>query len=262
MSAKLIGAVLGYLFTRSLLGALAGFLFGMWIDNQRQTGGGGFFSGADADSIRQTFLDASFAVMGHVCKADGHVSEAEIATAQAFMDRLNLDADARQRAIQAFQRGKSPEFDLRDEIMRFRRACHSQPQLVRMFIEVQLEAALADGRIDPAEEVALRHVASHLGLSRRDFERLEAFLRAAHQGRRPGGVSREQELANAYQVLGVEADASTAVIKKAYRRLMSQHHPDKLASKGLPEEMRKLAEEKTREIGAAYEVIKKERGFV
>lgn len=262
MSAKLIGALLGYFLTRSFLGGLAGFFFGMWIDNQRIAGGNGLLGGADAATVRQTFLNASFSVMGYVCKADGRVSEEEIAAAQAFMTRLDLNSEARQQAIDNFNRGKTDGFDLRAEIMCFRRACHSQAQLVRMFIEVQLEAVLADGHIDPAEEVALRQVANHLGLSRRDFERLEAFLRAAQQGRRPGGISPEQELANAFNVLGVAADSSDAVIKKAYRKLMSQHHPDKLASKGLPEEMRKLAEEKTQEIGAAYELIKKERGFV
>lgn len=259
MNAKLIGALLGFLFAR-IPGAIAGFLIGLAIDRMRA--GGGAFSALDPGKVRQAFLDCSFSVMGHVCKADGHVSEAEIATAQAFMERLGLDAEAKRRAIDQFNRGKAEDFDLREEIMQFRRACHSQTQLVRMFIEIQLEAVLADGQIDPAEEVALRRVASFLGLSLRDFDRLEAFLRAAHEGRTGSGRSRADELTNAYAVLGVKEGVSDAEVKRAYRKLMSQHHPDKLASKGLPEEMLKLAEEKTREIGAAYELIKGERGFV
>ena len=54
-------------------------------------------------------------------------------------------------------------------------------------------------------------------------------------------------------------NASDADVKKAYRRLMNQHHPDKLVSKGLPEEMMKLANEKTQQIKEAYERIKKSR---
>lgn len=260
MSVKWIGALVGYLLTRSIWGGIGGFLLGLWVDNQRRAGG--IFTAADPQTVRQTFLDSSFAVLGHVCKADGQVSSEEIAAAQAFMDRLELDATAKRRAIDNFNRGKADDFDLRAEIMRFRRACHSQAQLVRMFIEVQLQAVLADGRIDPAEEVVLRHVASYLGLSLRDFDRLEEFLRAAQEGRAPGSMSKEDELKNAYHVLGVGADASDAVVKKAYRRLMNQHHPDKLASKGLPEEMLKLAEEKTAKISNAYELIKQDRGFV
>ena len=60
-------------------------------------------------------------------------------------------------------------------------------------------------------------------------------------------------------MLGVAADASDAELKKAYRRLMSQNHPDKLAAKGLPESMREMAEQKTREITAAYELIERTR---
>ena len=70
--------------------------------------------------------------------------------------------------------------------------------------------------------------------------------------------SRDQ-VADAYRVLGVAADASDAELKKAYRRLMSQNHPDKLAAKGLPESMREMAEQKTREITAAYELIERTR---
>ena len=62
-----------------------------------------------------------------------------------------------------------------------------------------------------------------------------------------------------YKIMGVPRDASQEDVKKAYRRLMNQHHPDKLVSKGLPEEMIKLANEKTQEIKEAYDLIKKSR---
>ena len=66
-------------------------------------------------------------------------------------------------------------------------------------------------------------------------------------------------LKDAYRLLGVSDGASDAELKKAYRRLMSQHHPDKLVAKGLPEQMVKDATEKTQQIKAAYELIRKSR---
>ena len=73
------------------------------------------------------------------------------------------------------------------------------------------------------------------------------------------GDNLRQQLANAYAVLGVKADTPDDELKKTYRKLMSQHHPDKLLAKGLPEEMMKLAKEKTQEIQTAYDLIKKSR---
>jgi DnaJ like chaperone protein len=68
-------------------------------------------------------------------------------------------------------------------------------------------------------------------------------------------------VSQAYDVLGIDRTASDAEVKKAYRRLMNQHHPDKLIAKGLPEEMIRIATEKTQQIKQAYEQIKTDRGM-
>ena len=62
-------------------------------------------------------------------------------------------------------------------------------------------------------------------------------------------------------MLKTDANASIEEIKKQYRKLVSEYHPDKIASKGLPEEFTKFANDKFREIKEAYEAIKEERGF-
>ncbi|MGB0734058.1 MAG: DnaJ domain-containing protein, partial [Pontibacterium sp.] len=74
-----------------------------------------------------------------------------------------------------------------------------------------------------------------------------------------GFVSPQAKLDDAYKVIGVEPEATDAEVKRAYRKLMSQHHPDKLVAKGLPEEMMQVAKEKSQEIQAAYELIKQSR---
>lgn len=113
-------------------------------------------------------------------------------------------------------------------------------------------------------------VARALGLSEMEIRQLEAMLgaRGGPGGATGGdgmgsraGVDRETQVNQAYDVLGLKPDASDAEVKKAYRRQMSQNHPDKLAAKGMPESMREMAEEKTREIGAAYERIREARGI-
>jgi DnaJ like chaperone protein len=102
----------------------------------------------------------------------------------------------------------------------------------------------------------LVRIARGLGLTEADVAQLEALLRTGARGPSP-----HHKLDDAYAALGLTASATEAQIKQAYRRLMSQNHPDKLAAKGLPESMRAMAEQRTREISVAYAQIKEARGF-
>ena len=211
--------------------------------------------------IQSQFLESTFAVMGAICKADGRVCEAEIRIAESPFDRLHLHGETRESAKRAFNRGKAPGFDLDAEVRAFAQATHGQRVLHQMFLQIQLSAIVADGEAHAAEREMLKRVARGLGLSDFELAQLEALLRGGMGGGTAGGTrapSRDQ-VADAYRVLGVAADASDAELKKAYRRLMSQNHPDKLAAKGLPESMREMAEQKTREITAAYELIERTR---
>jgi len=105
-------------------------------------------------------------------------------------------------------------------------------------------------------------VARRLGLAEGDVARLEALLRAASGGAAAAsGPPPQQKLDDAYAALGVTPAATEDELKRAYRKLMSENHPDKLTSKGLPESMRQFAEERAREINVAYDLIKKARQF-
>jgi len=218
--------------------------------------------------IQSQFLETTFAVMGALSKADSVVTRDEIRAAEALFDRLRLSPQQREAAKAAFNRGKAPDFDLDGEVDRFARVARGRIFLLQLFLQVELMAVAADGRVHPAEHAMLVRVARRLGLGERDVAQLEALLRAASQGpfehgeARAPGSSPRQKLEDAYAALGVTADATEGEIKRAYRRLVSQNHPDKLAAKGLPESMRAIAEEKTRELNAAYDLIKEARGFV
>lgn len=254
---KLLGGVFGYLMGQ-WIGLVIGLLIGHWFDRGLARGRVGV---GRAREVHRIFFRASFAVMGHVAKADGRVSEAEIAAAETVMARMRLTQKQRQEAIGFFQEGKSPDFDLDATLDEFLRACRGHVNLVRIFIEVQLQAALADGRVEGAERRVLMHIAQRLGLSERDYERLEQLLTGGWRRAHAGAHSSVDLIEEAYRELGVERSASDAEVKRAYRKLMSEHHPDKLVSRGMPEEMVSVAKERTQEIQQAYEAVKRSRGM-
>jgi DnaJ like chaperone protein len=185
--------------------------------------------------------------------------------ARAVMAHMALNDAQTRAAMHLFNAGKQPDFDLDGVLDQFRRECHGRRNLLQMFLEIQLQSMYADGRAHPAEERVLRHVCDRLGITRAEYKLLEMRLRAAWQaaggaGAGPGPRRRgADDLKAAYAVLGIAPASSDETVKKTYRRLMNQHHPDKLVSKGLPEEMIKLATERTQEIKAAYETIKQAR---
>lgn len=240
-----IGLVIGWLISRVLPKLAVNFAVGKLSEIQNQ------------------FLDSTFAVMGAVCKADGVVSADEIAVAERLFDQMNLRDAAREAAKRAFNRGKQPDFQLEAELDRFLAASRGQRVLHQMFLQIQLSAIAADGALHPAEHALLVRIARRLGMSEFDLAQLEAMLRSGGgvgSGQAPPRRDERSSLDDAYHVLGVAPSASDAEVKRAYRVLMSQNHPDKLAAKGLPESMRAMAEQKTREITGAYERIERARG--
>jgi len=262
---KLLGGAFGFMLggpLGALLGATLGHSFDRGLSQLSIEGLGP----ADTERTQAAFFTATFSVMGSVAKADGRVSSEEIRMAESVMEQMSLDASMRKTAISLFHQGKATDFDLDAVLEQFRRECHGRRTLIGMFIEIQLHAAYADGRLDPAEEQLLLHICRRVGLSELEYRRLERMVRAERGFAGAGAGGRRAEPAGrpsveqAYQVLGVDAKASDAEVKRAYRRLLSQHHPDKLVSKGLPEEMMKLAAQKTHEIRQAYERIREARG--
>ncbi len=259
---KLIGGTFGFMLGGPL-GAILGAALGHQVDSALGRRAGVGYRLGNQERVQTAFFTATFSIMGHVAKADGRVSEAEIALAQRIMAHMGLSPDQRRTAINLFNAGKQPDFPLDDVLDQFRRECHHRHTLIQMFLELQLQAALADRQLDPSESRVLLYIFEHLGFSRQEFEYLVAMVRGAQQyydyyeGAEP--TAKKPSLVDAYAVLGVSADASNEHIRKAYRRLMSQHHPDKLVAKGLPEEMMTLAKEKAQEINRAYDQIMEAR---
>lgn len=252
--AIIIGGLIGYAFGK-FPGFIIGAVLGAFLVQRLKSRLLG-----KLQSIQLGFVDSVFAVMGALCKADGVVSQDEIQMAESLFVRFRLSEEQKASAKAAFNRGKGPDFDLEAELSHFLRISGGQPALLQMFLQVQVSAVAADGVVHPAEHEMLVRIARGLGLPESQVDQLEAMLRGAHAGQAGGArPSSAQQVDDAYKALGVSPSASDAEIKKAYRKLMSENHPDKLAGRGLPESMREMAEERTREISHAYDVIKDAR---
>lgn len=265
---KVVGGAFGFLLGGPL-GAILGASVGHQFDTgmEKMEGDESLLGSGNQHRVQMAFFTATFSIMGHLAKADGRVSEAEIHTAKRIMDQLGLSGAMRKTAINLFYKGKQADFPLLEVLEQFRKECHRRSQLIRMFIEIQLQAAYADGEIDSAEEMVLQAICAHLRISRFEYETIKiqflAQQRFYSHGRQQyqewTGRRRQDSLSDAYAVLGLKPSASDTDVKNAYRRLMSQHHPDKLVAKGLPEEMMTLAKEKTQKITKAYDTIRSSR---
>ncbi len=264
---KLVGGALGFVVSGgNIIGAAVGAFVGHQFDRglslsdaTGQQAGAGRFSATERQAV---FFETTFLVMGYVAKADGRVTEEEIRAARSVMHRMQLRPEAVRRAIELFTDGKQPGTNIEPLVQRLRQTCGRQPELIQAFLEVQLEIALSQDGISAQERGVLWRIADILGVGRVALAQLEAVLRAQRSfGQGFPGQPRGADLTSAYQALGIESAAADKDVKTAYRRLMNQHHPDKLVAKGLPDSMMEVAKERTREIRAAYEVIKEHRGI-
>ena len=261
--------------TRQVWGALIGAFIGHMVDQSlqfkpadggRAPGGANGFGETPYASVAEVFFRTTFELMGHVAKADGHVSEAEIGAARRVMQELNLGPGDVQAAIACFRRGKSADYDADASVEQLRAVCANRYDLLRAFVELQLRAALAGNDLSLPGRAILTRIAARLGLSGLEFAHMEAALRARQGARGSSSSGRGRPsagggLTSAYAELEIGAGSTDQEVVKAYRRQMNRHHPDKLVANGLPESMAQVAKEKTQRIQEAYEAIRAARGM-
>ncbi|WP_432468925.1 co-chaperone DjlA [Agarivorans sp. Z349TD_8] len=258
---KLLGVFFGLMF-----GSWFGALLGLWLGHRfdEAMGQGFVFSSANSQVVQQEFLFSTFAVLGHIAKSKGVVTQQEIQVANFLMDQMRLQGEARRQAQDAFRQGKDASFPLEEQVARFVKVVQGRRDLLQMFMEIQLQGVFADGVVDDSERALLQRVANALGFSAQELDAMISRWEAELNFHRRGGQqqstqSSAKQLDEAYQILGVTDQDSEQQVKRAYRKLMSQHHPDKLVAKGLPPEMMELAKQRTQDIQRAYEVIKLQR---
>lgn len=260
---RIIGALIGLLTIKGFWGLLLGFLAGWYVDKKVRPA----LSGnrvQDNARIQPLFMQLLFTTLGRLAKADGRVSEEEIQHVEGIIQRLGLDAAGRKQAIEWFQEGVKQSSDFDGLLREFVSLSRGRLQLRRALLEMLVQLAVVDGDLHANEEEILITVAAALGVPAAAFRVLLQQLKAQqsfHQRnyQYAGGKPHKDVVAEAYQVLGVTESDTDAVIKKAYRKLMSEHHPDKLIAQGLPEAAVKQATERSQVIQQAYETVKKQR---
>ncbi|MDO4431508.1 MAG: co-chaperone DjlA [Lonepinella koalarum] len=285
---KLLGLFIGYKLG-GFFGAIAGIFLGHWADKKLYELGSVNSSFFHKKLTRQSlFMQTTFAVLGHLSKAKGRVTQEDIALATNLMTQLQLDNANRKLAQEAFNRGKESDFPIRQVIREFRLGCGQRNDLLRMFLSVQVQAAFSDDHLHQNEKEILRIVAEELGISAFQFEQMimmelarrqfsnGGFHRAYEQYQQHSQTGYQQRyggynggyqthsgptVEDAYKVLGVNASDDQQTVKRAYRRLMNENHPDKLVAKGLPKEMLEMAKEKSQQIQAAYDLVCKVKGW-
>ena len=250
----LFGLVLGHAFDKGLWRALQ-------------------LSGPEAVHImRAQFFETTFTLLGFVAKADGRVSEAEVAQTEALFAQLRLNAAQRRSAIEHFKCGATAGFDPAPTVAKFNDCLGPRRQAQHTLMAFLVGIAMADGTFSETERGAIYRLSDLLRLPRREVDQLISMVNAQAQfqqgqyRRSTGGAHSSagpgiSKLDTAYAALGIDKGASDTDIKRRYRKLMSENHPDKLIAEGVPDELLRVATERAQEITAAYEVIQNARGL-
>jgi DnaJ like chaperone protein len=257
---KMVGGSLGFVIGGPI-GAIAGAAFGhTFVDKKEQAylssrPGSRQHSRLGAqetlssnEQAQLVFFTAAFSMLAKICKVDGRITDKEINAINMFMRQdLQLDANSQQTAQNIFRQAVNSHESFDAFAMQFYSVFRTQPNIIELMIDVLLRVSSADGSISNDEEHLLLSAIRIFNYSNDDYERLK---------------SRYVKTSNKYYaILKCDESATNEEIKKQYRKLANEYHPDKIEAKGLPEEFIKFANTKFKEIQEAYDNIKKERSL-
>ncbi len=244
---KLVGGTIGFVLGGPL-GAIAGAAFGHAIDRNNFQSHPRVSSYSGQYRAQMTFFVGAFSMLARLVQADGKVTTSEISSIETIMAQdLHLDPSSRQTAMQIFNSALHSSESFDKFALQFYNEFYQQPQILELMLEILMKVAVADGRFGREEESLILAAVRIFDFGESRYKILKQRY-VKHDG-------------YSYSVLGITEGASVEDIKKAYRKLVTEYHPDKIAAKGLPEEFNQFAANKFREIQEAYENIRKERGF-
>ena len=254
---KIVGGVLGFALggpLGALLGAVAG--HGL-LDRSRSRAAASGNGTAEADA-GVVFALGVIALSAKVAKADGTVTRDEIRT---FQRLFPFDPDERGRIAHLYNEARRSADGFEAYAGQVRGALAGKPELLAEVVDALYAIAAADGELHPAEEDMIARIGAVFGLGEYEMASLRARHAAGHGSQSGAGSAgnRGNGAADAYAVLGVEPGATDEDLRAAHRKLVRTYHPDRLVSKGLPEEFMALANDRLAAVNAAYETVRKER---
>ncbi len=254
---KLIGSFLGF-FAFQMPGALVGLFVGHLFD--LGIGRALRFSGPEGlERLQSEFFDCTFLLLGHVAKSDGRVSEEEIQEAENLFSRLRLTPSQREDAIRHFKKGAGQNFNPKTVADRFNQYAGRRRQAQHTLLVFLVGMAIADGTLQSSERKSLHRISGLLGIPSHHLNQLIDMLTAqarfSYRSNSSSSCSAPDEITHAYRALGVSSEIDEKALKRKYRKLMSENHPDKLISQGVPDHLVKLATQRSQDITAAYDII-------
>jgi DnaJ like chaperone protein len=240
---KVIGGVAGFALGGPI-GALMGAAFGHAVDRSNIKVRWGRNRGPAAVESKQTaFTIAVIVLNAKMAKADGHVTRDEVDTFKRIYDIPVGEIDD---VGQLWNEAREDSSGFEPYARQVGEMFAHDPAVLESLMGGLFMVALADGVLHPSELDFLRKVANEFGFDKARFERIQA----SHAG---------NDANDAYKILGLKPDASEEAIKKAYRNLIKENHPDRLIAKGMPQEFIDIANGKMATINNAYDQIEKER---
>lgn len=253
---KLVFALFGFL-SFSWVGALLGWFAGSFLQRYLDYGRSGV-NPLTAKQRQQVFFETLFKLAGSLAKADGRVSAEEVRQMEGLIANLEMIPEMRREAINYFRQGTQGSVDLRATLAEFMQVCGHTRNLRQMLLFYLINLALADDYLDSRELKMLRNIAVSIGFRVEDLDYMLRVYKQQYSSETPVETSQAQ-LQKAYKTLGVDEGINDQALKKTYRKLMSQFHPDKLMGQGVPSDMIKMATKKSQQIQAAYDLIKEQR---
>ncbi len=286
---RIIGVVVGFLLL-NIIGAIIGYFIGANYDKKRimmnnygRQGGGNYSSnnyGNQAEELyNEKMYDFIFSMLGFIAKSSGRVDESEITKAKTVMERLEFNNYERSSAIASFNRGKSSSYNFTSEIDFARNNGLLNGQNPYQMFRIFAFMAFNGNDIDSHHHNLLMQIANRMNLSQTSIDSVYSEMKGSsssysHSSSNNSSYNNDRDSeresyssssssSSSYEkyceacfLFDVDPNSDFEEIRRAYKKAMFKYHPDKIASKDLPAETKKLYEKRAKEIQDAFEVVK------